>query len=110
MFCRKADASGRVFAVDDDEIEPPVGPEARQPRGHGRPARPAHHIPKEQKSHAEGLGGGPAEGKRRLAQRVIRPDRARQDQAGTMMPVSVTIRSSGWSVGSVGTRSTSCAA
>jgi hypothetical protein len=36
-----------VLAIDHDEIQPPGRPQPRQPLGHRRPARPAHHIAKE---------------------------------------------------------------
>ena len=46
-----AEAAGRVLAIDDDEVELPVGDQAGQPVEDGGPSGAADHVAEKEKSH-----------------------------------------------------------
>ena len=51
-----AEAAGGILAVDDDEIELPVGDQAGQALQHDRPAAAPHHVADKQNSHITSCG------------------------------------------------------
>ncbi len=67
MLAAQPRAAGGVLAVDHDEIQPPVGAQARQVLGHRRAPGAAHHIAQKQQSHGPVLGAATGKGKRPVA-------------------------------------------
>ena len=102
MASRQARASGRILAVDHDEIEAPVGAECGQMLGDRGAPCPPHHVAKKKDTHGLGLGAGARRGKRENAHHCW--------VAGRITPVSVTMASRAISVGSRGKGGNSCAA
>ena len=64
MGLRQPMARGRVFAIHDHEIEPPVLFQPGKGLIDGSATRAPHHIAKKKKSHGQGLGGSAEGGKR----------------------------------------------
>ena len=99
-----AEAAGRVLAVDDHEIQPEVGDQARQPFPDRRAACLAHHVAKKKKPHEELVRPGEENGK--FARNI--PPGASYYRPGPNLrnPLSVSISGRIMSCGSSGTIST----